>query len=263
MPEKPETRVDAYKRRLLDHKFLSIIILLGVIVIGLATCSDSVWKLVDSYKRVADNDEPSTDTSLVVSVAADDLKITKVRRILDQPTTIRDFADSGVMSLYWELTLSNNGKDDLSIIDYEILQVLNQGLSNYTGLQQGLYTLEADKLHPVQLPVVIPAGHALAFFIRVGVRMDKAAYELVKTEFDGTHTQDVSKIIDFLRSRETDVFGNPYKKNEFGSSLPSMDDLQDPIFGVSFETARGVKTNDIISWYKYGLFRDIFVDKDG
>jgi len=256
MPEKPGTRLEAYKRWILNHRILSIIVLVGVVIIALAAFSESVWKLVDSYKRVTENDKKPEIVSSSHHPSSEELEISKVRPIIDQPTFIRDFAGTGVMTMYWELVLSNNGDKDLSVIDYDVYQMSEEGPMSYTDLRQGLYSLQDTKLQPITFPLIIPAGHSLALFIRLGVMMDKKAYELVKEEYGDEQSQSASSIIDFLRSREIDIYGNPFIKHDIGSySLPAIDDIREPIFGVSFETARKEKTIEIISSYKYGLFR--------
>ena len=55
---------------------------------------------------------------------------------------------------------------------------------------------------------------------------------------------------------EIDIFGNPFSKNGIGVySLPPLNDLQDPVFAVTFKTARNTEIADLISLYKYGLYR--------
>lgn len=254
--DKSDTRLDIYKRWILNHKILSIVILLGVVVISLGAFSESIWKIFDSYKRVVETDKISESEPSVPPATSDEIKITKVRPIIDQPTKIRDFAGTGIMSLHWELVLSNNGEKDLSVIDYDVLQVLKKNPISYTDLRQGLYFLHDTKLQPVKFPMIIPAGHSSALFIRLGVMIDDKAYAMIKEEFNGNQPQTASSIIDFLRSCEIDIFGNPFSKNGIGVySLPPLNDLQDPVFAVTFKTARNTEIADLISLYKYGLYR--------
>lgn len=256
MLDKPDTRLDVYKRWILDHKILSIVILAGVVIIAFGAFSEGVWKIIDSYKRVVETDIISESGPSEPPASSDEIKITKVRPIVDQPTKIRDFAGTGIMSLHWELVLSNNGDRDLSVIDYDVLQVLKKGPISYTDLRQGIYFLQDTKLQPVKFPMVIPAGHSSALFIRLGVMIDDKAYAMIKDEFDGKQPQNASSIIDFLRSREIDVYGNPFTKSDIGVySLPPLNEIRDPVFSVTFKTARNTEIADLVSWYKYGLYR--------
>jgi len=231
-------------------------ILAGVVVIAIGAFSEGVWRIVDSYTRVVETGNKPESGPSVLPLTSDEIKITKVRPIVDLPTLIRDFAGTGIMSLHWELVLSNNGEKDLSVIDYNVLQVLKEGPIIYTDLYQGLYFLQDTKLQPIKWPLVIFAGHSSALFIRLGVMIDDKAYAMIKDEFDGTQPQNASSIIDFLRSREIDVYGNPFTKSDIGVySLPPLNEIRDPVFGVTFKTARNTEIAELISWYKYGLYR--------
>ena len=209
---------------------------------------------------------PTDDTRHVVvetATAQDKLIVSKVRTIIDQPTVIHQFLKTGIMSVYWEITISNNGTMDLSVIDYNIAQVnANSGPISYSNMQQGIYTLKEGQLVPVQFPITVETGHSQALFLRVGIMMDENAYNLVKTKFKVEGKANVKSIIDFLRLEGTDFYGNVITKQESGVfTFPSIDKIVEQVFGISFESSRGVKTTEIFSWYKYGLFRDRLVQK--
>lgn len=249
MTDKQETRVDFYKKWFLNHKIYSLIIIFGIVIIALGAFSENIWKIIDSSKRFVKNEETIKSVSHTIN---DEIKITKVRPIIDQPTQIRNFAGTGILSLHWELLLSNNGDKDLSVIDCEVLQ----GLISYTDLYQGLYILQDATLQAINFPIIIPAGHSYPLFLRLGVIIDKKVFAMIKEEFDGKQGQNASSIIDFLRSREIDVYGNPFTKSDIGVySLPPLDEIRDPVFVVKFKTARNTQIIDSISWYKYGLYR--------
>lgn len=204
---------------------------------------------------------PADDPRHVVvepAAAQDNLVVSKVRTIIDQPTVIHQFLKTGIMSVYWELTISNNGTMDLSVIDYDIAQIdEDSGPLSYSHMQQGIYTLKEGQLVPVQFPIAVAAGHSQALFLKVGILMDENAYKLVKTKFKVEGQANVKSIEDFLRLEETDFYGNAFTKQESGVyALPPIDKIAEQVFGISFESSRGVKTTEIISWYKYGLFRD-------
>lgn len=209
---------------------------------------------------------PADDPRHVVvepAAARDNLIVSKVRTIIDQPTVIHQFRRTGIMSVYWELTLSNNGTMDLSVIDYDIALVAeHSGPVSYTHMQQGIYMLEEGQLVPVHFPIAVAAGRSQAMFLKVGILMDGNAYTLVKTKFTAGGQANVKSIVDFLRLEETDFYGNAFTKQEAGIyALPPIDQIAEQVFGVSFETSRGAKTTEIISWYRYGLFRDQLAPK--
>lgn len=236
--------------------------IIGSILAGLAIIGGAVTNMEKIRGFFGARNADSVTAEESSSTMSDSIEVTKVRSIVDQPTSITDFAETAVMSLYWEVVLSNNGNNDSSILDYDVLQISHAGPKSYTGLRQGLYTLKGSQLEPAGLPITIPAGHSTAFFVRLGVLMDKKALSMVKSEFDGA-PKPASAIIEFLRSRETDIFGNSFTQQASGASLlPAMDDIREPVFGVTFNTARGEEVHAIISWYVHGLFRE-HLDEDG
>ena len=53
----------------------------------------------------------------------DSLQVTSAKTREDIRTEIREYADRGVMSAYWEVLLSNVGSENLSVVSYKVLQV--------------------------------------------------------------------------------------------------------------------------------------------
>lgn len=199
-------------------------------------------------------------------VLEDNLKITGVRSIIDQPTMIQESTtisegkavQSGIMSLYWEVLLSNIGVNDLSVIRYDILQVGKDfPVVSYTYMKQGIYKLKEGSLIPAQFPITIPAGHTIALFLRVGIEIDKRAYQLIRKEFANEKRATLETIVNFLRLKGLDFYGNEFKKMTSGAySLPPINHIREQVFGLSFTTGRGSKTHGFVSWYKFGLFRN-------
>ena len=244
--------------RLRSISFRSWAVVVGIVgvlgVVGSAISNaDKIWGVLvseDAGEVAVEETEP---------IETNAIKVTKVRAIIDQPASIREFGDTGAITLTWEVVLSNNGDDAASILDHNVLQLSEAGPISYTGLRQGLFTLKNHQLEPVQLPLTISAGHSTAFFVQLGVLMDKNAYSLVKVEFDEADSMTVSAIIDFLRSQESDLFGNPFRPRGNGAhSLPPTEDIREPAFRVAFTTSRGFESTATLSWYKYGLFSQLF-----
>jgi len=205
------------------------------------------------------NEEPT--------VPEEDLVVSNVRPIIDQRTRIHESftivegkgtVKTGILSAFWEVLLSNNGANDLSVIMYDLVQVDEDFPSiSYTHMKQGLYTLEDGALIPVQFPITIPAGVTKALFLRVGITMDEKAYQLVKSKFASEQRVTLEMIINFLRLNELDFYGNAFTEDDAGIySLPPIDEIKEQVFGVSFETGRGTKAVGIVSWYRHGLFQN-------
>ncbi len=99
----------------------------------------------------------------LVSVPNEILEITSIERVYEAPIELSETyvtgEQTGLLSVYWKLLLSNNGKSDLSVIDYDVTHVSDENFAflDYTGLQQGLYILNDDGLSKVDLPLNISA----------------------------------------------------------------------------------------------------------
>ena len=204
------------------------------------------------------------------AVPEEALVVSNVRSITDQPTLIHESftfiegrattVKTGILSVFWEVLLSNNGVNDLSVINYEIVQIDEDFLSaSYTHMEQGVYTLVGGELAPEQFPITIPAGNTKALFVRVGITMDEQAYQLVKEDFTSEEIVILEMIVNFLRLKELDFYGNPFTRDSAGVgvySLPPIDEIREQVFGITFKTGRGTQTVGVLSWYKYGLFRN-------
>ena len=214
----------------------------------------------------ANNNEP-VQVVIEPSIPEENLVVSNVRSIIDQPTLIHKSStihegktvQTGILSVFWEVLLSNNGVNDLSVIRYDIAQVGEDFKPiSYTHMKQGIYTLKEGDFIPVQFPITIPAGNTMAIFLRAGITMGERAYQLVKNKFTSEQRVTLGAIVNFLRLEGLDFYDNAFTKDDSGIySLPPIDQIKEQVFGVSFETGRGTKTVGIVSWYKYGLFRDI------
>ncbi len=169
---------------------------------------------------------------------------------------------TGLVAVHWELLLSNNGDRDLSIIDYKVRQVRDENFLPiyYSGMDQGLYWIQEDELVPVDLPITISAGSTVAVFFRAGILLDPNVYELIKQKFNEGTIINLKDLTDYIYSNEVDFYGNKVEvlslaPNSF--SFPSFGEAKEQIFLVSFETARGSKVEEKVSWYTYGIMRTL------
>lgn len=200
----------------------------------------------------------------------EDLAITNVSLKIDHFTYIYNFVDvrdgttvkTGLISVYWELMLSNNGIHDLSINKYRLIKLPAQNPAiDYTHMDQGLYLFKEGALAPLKFPLIISAGYTISVFLKVGVIMGDSAYYSVKDNFTDNKKVKLYEIVDFLREeKHIDIFDNLFTVDPILDTLkiftlPPLDEINEQIFGIVFQTSRGNTAIEAVSWYKYGLYR--------
>lgn len=198
-------------------------------------------------------------------VPVDNLLVISVRPIFDQPTFVIESSrlesgeevPTGILSVSWELLLSNNGIHDLSVVRYDLLQIGDEfAARGYTDMNQGVYKLGEGGLFP--FPVTIAAGETIPMYLRIGIQMDDKAYRILVNDFPVEEQSNLQDVINFLRDEGLDFYGNSITENIEGAYIfPPIDQINEQIFGVSFETSREAKAIAAVSWYEYGIYREI------
>ncbi|NEO33174.1 MAG: hypothetical protein F6K36_22665 [Symploca sp. SIO3C6] len=109
----------------------------------------------------------------------DQLAVTCVRQSLKNLPVSISFGD--LISVYWEIFISNNDVKDISVINYDLLQVGKEfPAAYYSGMNQGLFFPKEDQLVSASFPITIPAGHTVNLILKIGIQMDSNAYKLAK-----------------------------------------------------------------------------------
>lgn len=199
---------------------------------------------------------PSTPDKPQIS---DNLTITSIKTLEDGQTHISQFGDQGVVSVRWEVILSNVGETNLSVTSYDVKQVGDAFPAvMYTGMNQGLFEFDPLGFKRRDLPLVIPAGESRKIFIQLGVLMTPESYKLVRDQFSNSSNATLGTISTYLNSKGTDFYGNkvePLPKNT-GFRFPSKDDVREQVFVASFDTARGTSIQEPLSFYRHGGIYD-------
>ncbi|WP_026736072.1 AlbA family DNA-binding domain-containing protein [Fischerella sp. PCC 9605] len=197
-----------------------------------------------------------------INQTSDTIQVSSVKTIEDSKTEIREFGGGqGIISVYWEVFLSNLGDSDLSVINYKVIQVGKDFPANwYTDMDQGLYLFENGEAKRLELPINIPAGSTQRIFVRLGLMMTPEVSKLVKEKFVKSSKSDVTlkTIWRFLYTKGTDFYGNKVTTQVVDSAgriisrFPSLEDVREQTFVVCFTTSRGESINKSLSWYKFG-----------
>lgn len=231
------------KTRLLIVLFCVLIVATIGIVIGTSRNSSEVEEKVLEKPPISDS-----------------VKITSIKTVEESQTHIQEIGDSGVISVYWELILSNIGESTLSIVSYDVKQTGQDFPAiMYSGMEQGLYIYDNGEFKPLDLPVELSAGNARKVFIRIGLLMTPEATRLIKENFSDKPTPTLKTISHFLFSSGIDFYGNKVEPlaGGIGYRWPSIDQVREQVFTISFKTARGASVVEQISWYKHGGNMDL------
>ncbi len=181
--------------------------------------------------------------------------VLKAARVFDDyPSELRDFAQTGTIGVYWNIVVSNNGQQDVSLDSYDLLDVGNaSGVVSYTDMDQGLWSPSLERL---DLPVSIPAGHSMKMFLRTGLMMDAQAYRLAKEAFPQGKVDSINHLTEVLNADGIDFYGNKVESSAAGVYSVQPEGRQEQVFGITFSTTRGTAMSDMMSWYTYsGLGR--------
>lgn len=185
----------------------------------------------------------------------DNLKITSIKTVEDSQTQISPLATQGVISVYWEVMLSNVGETNLSVTSYNVRQVGKDFPAvMYSGMDQGLYAFENGNFKPLDLPVEITVGNTKKIFVRLGLLITPESYQLIKENFTNSSPVTLKTLWHFLFTKGTDFYGNkiePLPKGA-GYTFPPMDEIREQVFGISFKTSRDASVEELLSWYKHG-----------
>jgi hypothetical protein len=186
---------------------------------------------------------------------SDNLKITSVKTIEDSETQIQPLANQGVISVFWEVMLSNVGNTSLSITSYQVRQVGEDFPAvMYSGMNQGMYVFEKGKFKTLDLPIELTAGNTRKVFVRLGLLMTPESYKLIKENFTNSSPATLKTIWHFLFTKGTDFYGNKIEPlpEKTGYTFPSIDQIHEQVFVISLKTSRDASVEELLSWYKYG-----------
>lgn len=155
----------------------------------------------------------------------------------------------------WLITLSNTGKTTLSIISYNISQMVDDGVrSGFNGLN-GLVTDKTGK-EEVILPLSIDPGESVTIRVHIGfIPSRKIFNDLVAlNKREGAFT--LSEATEELARKKSTIYGGVAEFREFegGGFLISISSdfyEHEPVYLIEFRTGRGsefyIQTSDTMS----------------
>jgi hypothetical protein len=190
----------------------------------------------------------------------DEITVSKVDLMRNYTTSIRSFSPpffdgtTGIISVYWRIVISNIGEKDFSVTKYDMADKSDNSPSGtyYTGIDQGLFSCDGKYTY-YALPFTVSNGGTTVVCLKMGLVMNKESFNLASSNFKDSTTVSFNEIETFLRSRETDIYGNKIQiisadsKNTY--IYPALKDIREQLFVVNFYTSRGGVVHRIIGYY--------------
>ena len=174
------------------------------------------------YAIWADRIKFREDLTLSVTPVLEDYPI----QLIEVPGT-----QTGTVSTYWNIMVANNSDRDISLVEYDLRENrIKEGDVKYPSLDQGLFTLTFS---PLNLPVNMPAGNAMRFYLKVGLLMDSKAFSVSKKPWQAGSVGSFRKLMEYLISQSFDIYGNLNRRAWF-----AMGSGRSQTFFVTFRTAR-------------------------
>jgi len=190
----------------------------------------------------------------------DNLRISYATRMTDFQTTITEILipnngemeSTGVLTIYWEFIISNNGANDAWLVEYSLRSLRETYPTNYPGMERGLFLIKDGNLVSTNIPVLITSGNTVVLYAGIGLLMDSGSYRLILEHFKEEDSYTIREVNEYLGTKGVDLYGNPVEAVIPGTlTYTSPDEVKEQWFITNFETSRGLVKARFISWYTH------------
>jgi len=237
-----DTLVDRWKAKVNNHPLVAFFVVIGIVVTGLATFTDSVSKLPDSISKLLHTEK---------------LNMT-LEHDARQKARIERYAMTGAVASLWDAVLSNTSDRTVSILGFSVRAHRVEGDFEYSGLFGNLVGRVFDvKGDPVAFPLALESERSVRLFIELKVLLEPKAFELLTKTYptgEVPSLQEANKLM--ATSLGTDIFGQKAEPlgatgDVFGYVLQSSD--REPRLTVTFRTVRNTTVSATSGWYSSGV----------
>ncbi|MCK4794334.1 MAG: hypothetical protein KAV87_61975 [Desulfobacteraceae bacterium] len=160
---------------------------------------------------------------------------------------------NGLINTIWEVILSNTGKSTVSIVEYDLWTVHQDGMVQYSGFNQGLFNPDLTK---ADLPINIEPGTSIKLFLKTGLSVGLKASKLISAAPPEAKSR-IMVLSKYLAGEGMiDIFDNPVtpfwdekKTKVTGFRVDSQEN--DQVILISFRTARNNSYLDDSRWYEF------------
>ncbi|WP_373034006.1 hypothetical protein [Sulfurovum sp.] len=150
----------------------------------------------------------------------------------------------------WELVITNTSDRTIAILKNQLYMLEKSTKSEYTGLNQGIYTLTGEK---ADFPINIEPGKSVKYYVHIGYEITKKSFDYFNNKFDISNNMSMMSLKKAMCQRGKDVKDNTIECINHGTSW-SLNILSSPtkdnyyIFNVN--TARDNSFHTVGFWYK-------------
>ena len=137
----------------------------------------------------------------------------------------------------YSITISNNSKQKVSIVDYEISRKSDDLTYQYSNMVK---QIKDSTNQSISLPIILDAGESVIITYEINTIVPQKVNMLLLEKFGVEAEIPNEELRDYLGENSLDVFGNTVKYTEFsdGNYLSEIDEPNFPIYVLKFYTSR-------------------------
>jgi hypothetical protein len=138
----------------------------------------------------------------------------------------------------YTITLSNNSKQRISLVDYDISYSSGE-LTYYYGNM--VNAIKDSNNQPVSMPIILDAGESMVVTYEINTIVPQHVNMLLLEKYGTEAEISQDELRDYLGENNLDIFGNDikYYKYEDGNYLIQIEDPHFPVYNLNFITSKG------------------------
>lgn len=138
----------------------------------------------------------------------------------------------------YTITLSNNSKQRISLVDYDISYCFGE-LTYYYGNM--VKAIKDSDNQPVSLPIILDAGESVVVTYEINTIVLQKVNMLLLEKYGVEAEIPKDELRDYLGENNVDVFGNDIKYYKYadGNYIIHIEEPQFPVYNLRFSTSKG------------------------
>lgn len=150
-----------------------------------------------------------------------------------------DRNNSSLVQIPWLFTLSNTGKNKLSITGYDVFQIENGGLSKFANMVGIVRNTDESQVIP---PIILDAGESKTIKMHIGFRAQADVLDKLYELHSESGAFTLIESFKYLAKYGLTIYGGKAKYEEHNGSVSISIDpefyLHEPVYRVEFITGR-------------------------